>query len=97
MSATILLYLNAALGLLALVSGGGVFGLLLVAEVVGGLGIANERKVGYWLAVVIAVLPLIFVVLNPGAASLLSLIFEIALVALLLHPQSRSYKRTWFH
>ena len=29
-------------------------------------------------------------------ASLMSLMFEIALIALLLHPQSRDYQRIWF-
>jgi hypothetical protein len=99
MSATILLYLNAALGLITLE-----FlylfpiGLLLVAgQVFGGLGIANERKLGYWLAVGVSILPLVLVVLHPGAADIFTLIFQIALVVLLLHNQSRAYKRTWFH
>ena len=33
---------------------------------------------------------------NPFATNLLELIFEIALVALLVHPQSRDYQRIWF-
>ena len=29
-------------------------------------------------------------------ASVVSLLFEIALIGVLLHPQSRQYQRTWF-
>jgi hypothetical protein len=37
-------------------------------------------------------------VLGGGAnlGTLMNLMFEIALVALLLHPQSREYQRIWF-
>jgi len=100
--AVALLYWNAALSLLVgLLSGG--FGRLelvvLGADVVGGFGIANERKWGYVVALVAAFLPLVllFVVGGLFAGGLLNLIFEIALVALLLHPMSRNYYRLWFH
>ena len=33
---------------------------------------------------------------NIFGASLINLMFEIALVALLLHPQSRDYQKIWF-
>ena len=34
---------------------------------------------------------------NPfGGADVITLIFEIALIALLLHPQSRDYQKVWF-
>jgi len=33
---------------------------------------------------------------NPFAAGLITLMFEVALVCLLLHPQSRDYQRIWF-
>ncbi len=99
MIATMLLYLNAILGLIS-----GSFlalfpiGLLIiVAQTAGGLGIANDRKLGYWLAVVIAVGSLALVLWDFRAVSFITLIFQIGLVALLLHPQSRSYKKTWFH
>ena len=99
MIATMLLYLIAVLGL---ISGSflAVFplGLIIIAaQVAGGLGIANDRKAGYWLAVGIAVLSLALVLINFRAVSFITLIFQVGLVALLLHPQSRSYKRTWFH
>jgi hypothetical protein len=96
--AVALLYWNAALYLLFGLIGGGLARLILVlvaVEVVGGYGVANERKWGYWAAVGAAILP--FVLLFDGfGGGLLSLLFEIALVVLLLHPQSRSYYKVWF-
>ena len=79
------------------------FGLLLIAGSVGaGYGIANERKWGYYLGLAIAVwglLPYALFFLNTGAlprGNLLSLIFDVAKLALLVHPQSREYQRIWF-
>jgi nicotinamide riboside transporter PnuC len=97
--AVILLYINAAFavlfgGLLSpigiIVAGGGV---------AAGFGIANEKKWGYALGVTMAVLPFVIQLVfahNPFAADLITLMFEIALLALLLHPQSREYQRIWF-
>ena len=97
MMATVLMYINAVL---QLVLGGALFnpiGLVLVAgQVAAGWGIANEKKWGYWLGVGLAVLEVAFTVLFFSVGALLTLIFYIALVALLLHPESRSYRRTWF-
>src|SRR5947207_6450370 len=100
--AVLLLYLDAALNVLF----GGlltVFGLLLIAGSVGaGYGIANERKWGYYLGLGIAVWSLLpyglFFVrtgLLPGG-SLIGLIFAVAKLALLVHPQSREYQKIWF-
>lgn len=99
--AVVLLYWNAALSLLfGLVAGGfGLLELLLLGfDVAGAFGIANERKWGYVVAVVAAVLPLALLVAVGGllGGGLLTLIFQIALVALLLHPMSRSYYKLWF-
>ena len=101
-----LLYVNAALGLLSLIIGGaaGLLGIAIIAaEILGAYGIANERKWGYIVGLVAAILPLALVVLAviAGAGSVLGLgiigiIFQIALIALLLHPQSREYQRLWF-
>ncbi len=42
-------------------------------------------------------MPLIFTVANGlGGADVINLMFEIALVALLLHPMSRNYQKIWF-
>jgi uncharacterized membrane protein (DUF2068 family) len=97
--AVALLYWNAALSLLfGLLAGGlGRLDLVLMAvEIVGGYGVANEKKWGYWIAVVAAVIPFVLLGLGYVGASILTLLFEIALVALLLHPQSRSYYKIWF-
>ena len=81
----------------------GIFPLLYVASAVGafiaGYGIANERKWAYGLGIAMAVFPFalrFYYSGNPLSSNLLSLMFEIALVALLLHPQSRDYQRIWF-
>jgi hypothetical protein len=99
-----LLYLNAAFGLLWMLLGEVPFTLLTVGIVLGqalaGFGIANERKWAYFLGIVVALLP--FVVAfwfdgNPfSGMDIITLMFQIALVALLLHPQSRDYQRIWF-
>jgi hypothetical protein len=78
----------------------------------GGYGIANEQKVGYQVAVAASFLPLVtrflLVLTVPGATvlgnldfilwqrNLLSVIFQYALIALLLHPMSRDHQRVWF-
>ena len=101
--AVFLLYLDAAFGALNMILGG--FPLVGIAIAAGGAaagyGIANEKKWGYILGLVMAFLPFALRVLIAGADALfatnvLSLMFEIALVALLLHPQSRDYQRVWF-
>lgn len=105
--AVFLLYINAVLGLLLgniLFAYGILIGLAsIVAFGAGGFGIANERKWGYSLSVAVAVLSLValiglvglFDVLRSGAV--ITLMFDIALLALLLHPQSRDYQRIWFN
>jgi hypothetical protein len=71
--------------------------------VIGGNGTANERKQGYVLAVVGAVLPIacrLYITFRYDVGFLdqdvIGLMFDIALVALLVHPQSREYQRIWF-
>lgn len=74
---------------------------------VGGAGaaylIANEKKIGYYLGVAVAALPLIAKLLlmirfHVGLFDfpLTTLAYEIALLALILHTQSRNYVRLWF-
>ena len=90
----------------------GLLGVLsLAAYVYGAYGIANERKRGYQVAVFAAFLPfllrLVFAVtLGDGlirdvgfilfSNSVLSVIFQYALIALLLHPMSRNHQKVWF-
>jgi hypothetical protein len=97
MMATLLMYVNAALDLLLSIGAFSFLGLLLIVGQVGaGWGIANEKKWGYWLGVALAVLLVVFTVLHLSFGSIVSLLFYAALLALLLHPQSRAYRRTWF-
>ncbi len=102
-SATILLYIDGVLGVLFGNYGGGLGILVSVAMVVGAFGIANDKKWGYGLALAAAILNVGFLVSYWGIGGvitnvnpLLSLLFDGALVALLLHPMSRSYQRIWF-
>ncbi|MGH9182954.1 MAG: hypothetical protein ACRDZ9_03920 [Acidimicrobiales bacterium] len=104
--AVFLLYANAVL---SLVFGNVYFnyGLLIgvvaiVAFGAGGLGVANERRWGYTLALAVAIgeVLLLLAVVGPvrvlTGPAVLTLAFAVALVALLLHPQSRDYQRIWF-
>ena len=67
-----------------------------------GRGIASEAKWGYALGIAVAFAPAFLRVMITGSVNallssdLLNLMFEIALIALLLHPMSREYQRVWF-
>ena len=95
-----LLYWNALLSLLALISNDGYRAAYLgivVIEIAGAYGIANAKKLGYIVAVGAALLPLLLLFYSGlGAVSILPLLFDLALVFLLLHPMSRQYVRIWF-
>ncbi len=80
--------------------------LLITGSVAAAFGIANEQKWGYWLGLAVAGFGL-FVTVAPlfGAAGLkrlldifylIALVFAVALVVLLLHPESRDYQKIWF-
>ena len=97
--ATILCYIDAVFGLF---NG---FYLLNIAIVgclaLGGFGIANEKRWAYAVAVIGAVLQVVVLLAIFGAEAFTSLViislgFDVALVALLLHPMSREYQRIWF-
>ena len=98
--ATYLLYFDAFFGLLNLVLGGGLnpIGLgLAVGSAAAGYGIANDKNWGYFLGVGVSVVSLLFLVLAYGLmGNPISLMFGIAQLALLLHPMSRNYQKTWF-
>lgn len=95
-----LLYWNAFLSLLDSFFGGGIAKLylvLLLLQVGGAYGIANARKIGYNAAIAAAVLPLmVLVIVGLGPGAILPLLFDIALIFLLLHPMSREFIRIWF-
>lgn len=77
--------------------------LLPVAGVAAGWGIANERRWAYNLGIAVAALPLVARLVfsirtgtSPLNVDLIGLMFDVALFALLIHPQSREYQRIWF-
>lgn len=100
--AVFLLYLDAVFGLLF----GGFRSIIALALIAGsaaaGYGIANDKKWGYRLGVTVSAVPMLFYVLyflagfNVLRADPVGVIFNVAQLALLLHPQSREYQRIWF-
>ncbi len=75
----------------------------LATSLYGAYGIANEKKIGYRVAVVSAFLPFVVAIVSGGSivdillpGGILNAIFVWALVALLLHTQSREHQRIWF-
>jgi len=100
-AAVVLCYLDAALGILYLLALGTALPVILIAAAIGANGIANDRKWGYWLAVVSSCIYLLaqvvaFVTFARGLGPLLNVAFAAVLVVLLLHPLSRQYQRIWF-
>ena len=97
--AVILCYIDVVFNLLGGLPALTLIGLVLAA---GAYGIANEKKWGYALAVAAAVLQVVIFVAYGGLSAignvdvLISFGFDVALVALLLHPMSRDYERIWF-
>jgi hypothetical protein len=98
-----LLYFDAGWWVLSLLLGSaGLFTLMALPALFAGLGIANEKKLGYWGGLAVAGLNVILLVLvfvaihGQSIGVIISLIFGIALVALLVHPMSRSYQKIWF-
>jgi hypothetical protein len=88
---------------------GSLIGLVVVASfIAGGYFMANDRKIGYRLALVAAFSPFalrIWILWSyPGFSAIdkvtgndtIGFIFEAALCALLLHPQSREHQRLWY-
>ena len=85
---------------------GSLVGLIAVASfIAGGYLMANDRRIGYRLALVAAFSPFIlriWILSGWGAIDKITgndtigFIFEAALCALLLHPQSREHQRLWY-
>lgn len=89
-------------------TGGLLIGLFVICLYAGGgLLMANERRLGYRLSVAAAVSPFVinFIAYSDIGASLryrlfgsglINFAFNVALLALLLHPQSKEHQRIWF-
>ena len=104
--AQLLMYFQGGLGLLfSLIGARGLTAYSLViamGKLAAAYGIANEMRWAYKLGVVIAALPILVLLLLAFTddvrwlwADPLGLLFDIALLALLLHSHSRSYQRYW--
>ena len=96
--AVMLLYIDAVFALLALNSLSFLF-----AGAYGGAayGMANGKKWGYALGIGVAVFGLAILLLGSSIDVVLrvhtiQLMFAVALLALLLHPQSREYQKIWY-
>jgi hypothetical protein len=97
--AVMLSYLTAALSLLFVL-----FGAYPLVTSLGlgaaAYGVANEKRWGYWLGIVLAGLSALLYLLllfeTGSAGIILNLFFTVVLIALYLHPQSREYQRVWF-
>ncbi|MGH8987026.1 MAG: hypothetical protein ACRDXC_00315 [Acidimicrobiales bacterium] len=99
--AVVFSYLNAALALIFTIAlGESAFLFIFILLAIAGFGIANEKRLAYWAAVVLASFFLLAVltlmVTGSGLGGILNLVFAGILVALLLHPESRNYERIWF-
>lgn len=103
--AVLFLYISAFFDILnGLVNIVGVAGLIFllsgIAAFAAAQGTVRERKPGYLLGLLYAawdvVLRIFFVSGGFSAWHVIGVMLAIALVALLLHPMSRAYYRTWF-
>ncbi len=126
--ATMLAYFECFFSAVAILDGGGYLGFLArrsafwllvsiastAALALGGLLMANGRRIGWQVLVAASLSPFIlriatmsilgassaspidWIIARPAGGSVLTVIFDAALVALLLHPQSRAHQRIWF-
>ena len=98
--AVMLCYLTAAFGLFAVLSGVSPIVLIALSLGAAGYGVANEKRWGYWLGIVLTGLSvflyLLVLVQYKALFVVINLLFALVLLALFLHPQSREYERIWF-
>ena len=105
--AVFLLYANAVMSLLLFDRfiirywNDGLAFLAIVGFAIGGFGVANEKRWGYNVALATAfaeALTFGWIMFRYDAWGdfVISAMFSIALVALLMHPQSRQYQKIWF-
>jgi hypothetical protein len=98
--ATMLLYLHAVFALLSRYPAGWKL-LFLVSAGAGAFGMANAKKWGYLLALVAAFIPFVYSMLTGTlddrlSRDIIGLMFDVAVVALLVHPMSRNYQKIWY-
>ena len=77
-------------------------GFLFTAGLIGGaFGIANEKTWGYFIALITAAISVLYPISVLGIdvfrfGPVINIMFDVALVVLLVHPQSRSHQKVWF-
>jgi hypothetical protein len=64
-------------------------------SVAAGYGIANDRRPAWYGGIVVSVIG-VLLILATGFILSINLLFAVAQVALLVHPMSRNYVKTWF-
>ncbi len=71
---------------------------LVVGAAAAGLGIANEKRWGWLLGVVVSSVSVVFSLLafRSSIFGAIGLLFAVAQLALLVHPQSRDHQKIWF-
>lgn len=101
--AVILLYINSVFTLIAVLASLSPVFIVLCATMAGGaFGIANEKRWGYVVGLIGAILNVIWPMLYGFSITTiisdnpLGFLIGGALIALLLHPMSRDYQRVWF-
>ncbi len=92
---TMLLYIE---GFFSLVRGSTDLLLLGLLMFPSGYLVANDKKVGWQIAVVVSALAIVarIRIYGFGSSLLIALLFPVVLLALLLHPMSREHQRIWF-
>ncbi len=77
--------------------------LITVGLIAGAYGIANERRWGYQLGLAAAMgallIPALYLFRGDISGMLrdpIGLMFDIALIALIIHPMSKEYQKVWF-
>ena len=91
--AVFLFYINAFFGVVYKMFTVPIGLLWIIGCIAAGFAIANERRWGYVAGIVVAAVGLLQGFYGGGV---IGLMIGIALIALLLHPQSRDYQRIWF-
>jgi uncharacterized membrane protein (UPF0136 family) len=92
---TMLLYLE---GVFSLVRGSPVLLLLGLLMFPSGYLIANDKKAGWQMAVLVSGLAILtrIWIYGIGSRVFLAILFPAVLLALLIHPMSREHQRIWF-
>lgn len=105
--AVLLFYFTAAFDMLFLLLGAGFDPIRLFLVLLGAVaayGIANEKRIAYLAAIGLAALNLAWFAFTVVAGltlllsfnGIIALMFDVALLLLLVHPMSRDYQKIWF-